>query len=58
VTKADLQEGQMLLESRMPRHANDPIATGWKREGDWLIGLVMWRAGKGYRMIEQGKERA
>lgn len=48
----------MFLESRAPRHENDPVAFGWKREGEWLIGLVAWRSGKGYRLIEQGRERA
>jgi hypothetical protein len=58
MTPADLKEGQMLLETRPPRHANDPVAFGWLREGEWLIGLVAWRSGKGYRVIEQGRERA
>jgi hypothetical protein len=47
----------MLLDSRVPRHANDPVAYGWRREGEWLIGLVMWRSGEGYRVKEQGRER-
>jgi hypothetical protein len=56
--KHDLKDGEMYLQPTLPRHERDPVARGWKREGEWLVGLLLWRAGRNYRLIEQGRERA
>jgi hypothetical protein len=58
MTKADLQDGEMLLITQLQRSPSDPVAHGWRRDGEWYVGLVAWRNGSSMRVIEQGRERA
>lgn len=48
----------MLLLPALARTDRDPVAHGWRREGEWFIGLVAWRNGSTMRVIDQGRERA
>lgn len=54
----DLADGAMYLTPYKRERDTDPVAHGWRREGDRLIQLIVWPRGPGkYNMIEQGWER-
>ena len=58
MSRDQLNEGEMLLIPHAQRSLTDPVAYGWRREGEWFVGLVCWKNGNSLRVIEQGRERA